>query len=383
MNPPASFRLFLIFLVTLVTLAESTATSTLTVKSTSKYDHDTQKLYIYDELTLSAKYTTVICHAPCYSQTATSLISLQSRRCTCSNVLKSFPITSKVRLFMKDTEGQWIQLKQTWSYNVKSQFEAVKNLLEDDISKQLPTETCGTGISNPYTVTSFKSHRVFRSRVQNMGLHINMDSHIPQKIINQNQGNLLCYKTVITYDKYTSTDYSDNCSLVSISSQIDKTVEGSFSATINTITADLFSGSRSISSATIKPLRKRRQSDDPFTLEIDSINFKTLAKIFREFRCDVTTMQYGWYIKHDLSCKPNGLGPAVWVEYKENTASTWNHLVDLQWKRYKNGYSNRFEVAMHIVPLIFKLPTNSLQIRCRARFQNHFAKSQAIAFSLD
>ena len=43
-----------------------------------------------------------------------------------------------------------------------------------------------------------------------MGSRINMDSQTSHRIINPNQGNLLCYKTVITYDRYTSTAYSDN-----------------------------------------------------------------------------------------------------------------------------------------------------------------------------
>ena len=118
MNPPASFRLFLIFLVTLVTSAESTATSTLTVKSTRKCDRDTQKLCIYDQLTLSVKYTTEKC-VICNFAVIKDVSEDSFKRCMCFNVYKSFPSTSKVMLFMKDAEGQWVELKQTWSYNVK------------------------------------------------------------------------------------------------------------------------------------------------------------------------------------------------------------------------------------------------------------------------
>ena len=355
MIPPASFRLFLIFLVTLVTSAESlkpTATSTLTVKSTRKYDHDTQKLYISDELTLSAKYTTVICHAPCYSQTATSLISLQPRRCTCSKVNKSFPSTSKVMLFMKDAEGQWMRLKQTWSYNKeRQQFEAVKDLLEDDISKQ--PDVCE--ISHP---------RIFRNRVKNMDMGINMESQIPPEIIiDRNQGSLLCYMTVVTYKKDTVSDYYGNCSesYPSDKDEMLKSDEGTLSNILQ------------------QPQRKRRQSGNPFTLDIVSINVRRFQKMFRVFICDVTAMQFSSY----LDLNPN-FGPTtyVWVEYREDTASTWNHLVDLQWKRFRDDNINRFKATMNKCILMLKLRTSSPQIRCKARSQNHDAESKTFTFSL-
>ena len=353
MIPPTSFRLFLIFLVTLVTSPESlkpTATSTLTVKSTRKYDRDTQKLCIYDKLTLSAKYTTVICHAPCYSQTAIKDVSEDSfKRCMCFNVYKSFPSTSKVMLFMKDAEGQWMRLKQIWSYNVKSQqFEALKDLLEDDISKQ--PDVCE--ISN------------LRNRVENMGMHINMTSHIPpQIIIDQNQGNLLCYMTVVTYKNDTVSDYSGNCkeSYPSDKGEMLKSDEGALSNILQ------------------QPQRKRQQIDNPFTFDNVSINVSTFAVMYRVFTCDVIAIQYGSYLNLNLI---SGLATNVWVEYTKDTGSTWNHVVDLQWKRYRNDNSNRFQGTMNKYILMLKLGTNSSQIRCRARFKIHNAESLPNAFSL-